>query len=53
MFDTRILIFAYADVLKLKGANTVSRNKITLDRINLEKIEKLSPTTRKMNILQF
>lgn len=42
MFDTRILIFAYADVLKLKGANTVSRNKITLDGINLEKIEKLS-----------
>lgn len=42
MFDTRILIFACADVLKAKGADTHGGDKTTLDVINLEKIEKLS-----------
>lgn len=42
MFCPQILIFAYADVSKAKGANTPGGDKVTLDGINLERIEKLS-----------
>lgn len=36
MFDPRILIFAYADVLKAKGANTEGGDKTNLDGINVQ-----------------
>ena len=42
MFDPRILIFAYADVLKAKGANTEGGDKTNLDGINVQKIIELS-----------
>lgn len=37
-----MLTFAYADVLKAKGANTPGGNKTTLDGINLKKIGEIS-----------
>jgi retron-type reverse transcriptase len=40
--DPRILIFAYADVIKAKGANTESSGITTLNGMNLERIMKLS-----------
>ncbi len=42
MFDPRILIFAYADVLKAKGANTEGGEKAKLDGINIQRIIELS-----------
>ena len=42
MFDPRILIFAYADVLKAKGANTEGGDKTKLDGINIQRILELS-----------
>lgn len=42
MFSPQILIFAYADVLKAKGANTQGGDKATLNGINLKKIQKIS-----------
>lgn len=35
------MIFAYADVLKAKGANTVGGDKINLDGINIQRIIEL------------
>jgi len=40
--DPRVLIFAYADVIKAKGANTGGGDSSTLDDMNLERIKKLS-----------
>lgn len=42
MFDPQILIFAYADVLKSKGANAVGGDGTFLDGMNLQRIMKLS-----------
>jgi retron-type reverse transcriptase len=42
MFSPQILIFAYADVLKAKGANTQGGDKATLDGINLKRITEIS-----------
>ena len=42
MFSPQILIFAYADVLKAKGANTQGSDRATLDGINLKKIQSLA-----------
>jgi retron-type reverse transcriptase len=42
IFDPRILIFAYADVLKAKGANTEGGDNTNLDGINLQRITELS-----------
>ena len=42
IFDPRILIFAYGDVLKAKGANTEGGDNTNLDGINLQRITKLS-----------
>ena len=42
MFNPQTLIFAYADVLKAKGANTDGGDKTSLDGINLQRITKLS-----------
>lgn len=42
IFDPQTLIFAYADVLKAKGANTDGGDKTSLDGMNLQKIIKLS-----------
>ena len=42
MFSPQILIFAYANVLKAKGANTQGGDKATLNGINLKKIQKIS-----------
>ena len=36
------MIFAYADVIKAKGANTESGDSSTLNDMNLEKLRKLS-----------
>jgi len=38
----RVLIFAYADVIKVKGANTEGGDSSTLNDMNLERIKKLS-----------
>jgi retron-type reverse transcriptase len=40
--DPRVLIFAYADVIKAKGANAEGGDSSTLDDMNLERIQKLS-----------
>ena len=40
--DLRVLIFAYADVIKAKGANTEGGDSSTLNDMNLEKLRKLS-----------
>lgn len=40
--DLRVLIVAYADVVKAKGANTEGKDSFTLDGMNLEKLQKLS-----------
>ena len=42
IFSPQILIFAYADVLKAKGANTPDNDKASLDGINLKRIQKIS-----------
>jgi retron-type reverse transcriptase len=42
MLDTQTLIFAYADVLKAKGANTDGGDGTSLDGMNLQRITKLS-----------
>ena len=42
IFDPRILIFAYADVLKAKGANTEGEDITNLDGINTQRITELS-----------
>lgn len=42
IFDPHILIFAYADVLKAKGANTEGGDKTNLDGINIQRITELS-----------
>ena len=42
MFSPQTLTFAYADVLKAKGANTPGGNKTTLNGINLDKIGEIS-----------
>jgi retron-type reverse transcriptase len=44
--DPRVLIFAYADVIKAKGANTEGGDSSTLDDMNLERILKLSKELR-------
>jgi retron-type reverse transcriptase len=40
--DPRVLIFAYADVIKAKGANTKGGDQTTLNDMNLERILNLS-----------
>lgn len=40
--DPRVLIFAYADVIKAKGANTEGEDSSTLDNMSCERIMKLS-----------
>lgn len=40
--DLRVLIVAYADVIKAKGANTEGGDSSTLDGMNLERLQKLS-----------
>lgn len=42
MFSPQNLIFAYADVLKAKGANTQGGDMATLNGINLKKLQKIS-----------
>lgn len=44
--DPRVLIFAYADVIKAKGANTEGGDSSTLDDMNLERIMKISKELR-------
>ena len=44
MFSPQMLTFAYADILKAKGANTPGGNKTTLNGINLGKIGEISQT---------
>ena len=40
--DLRVLIFAYADVIKAKGANMGGRDSSTLDGMNLERLQRLA-----------
>ena len=40
--DLRVLIFAYADVIKAKGANMEGRDSSTLDGMNLERLQRLA-----------
>lgn len=42
MFSTEMLIHAYAEVVKTKGANTKGGDGTSLDGINLDRIKKLS-----------
>jgi retron-type reverse transcriptase len=40
--DLRVLVFAYADVIKAKGAKTEGGDSSTLDGMNLERLQNLS-----------
>jgi len=42
MFSTEMLMHAYAEVVKTKGANTKEGDGTNLDGINLDRVEKLS-----------
>ena len=42
IFEPQILIFAYADTIKSKGANSRGGDKVDLDGVHLQRIIKLS-----------